>query len=140
MRGTWDDLSRRLTGAVLALDLDDALVVGDRVERPRRGLLGRRGPAPARRYVQVTAARSVLLAECVGSTTFGGVWEMSPETEAALERQGWERPWSPDYPTYQREAPLVRAPRLASACVRALQTLGCEMADLEVQLVRDESV
>ena len=68
MRGTWDDLSRRLTGAVLALDLDDALVVGDRVERQR-------------------------------------AWA---ETEAALERQGWERPWSPDYPTYQREAPLVR--------------------------------
>lgn len=138
MRGTWDDLSRRLTGAILALDLDDALVIGDRQEPARRSLLGRRPEPGPRRFVQVTAARTVLIGECVGSTSFGGAWPMSPETEATLLRQGWEKPWS-DERTFQREAPLVGAPRLARATVRALQTLGCQVADLDVELVREES-
>jgi hypothetical protein len=141
VRGTWDDLNRRLTGAILALDLDDGLVIR---ERPpvagRRGVLGRRKAATApRRYVQVTAAARVLIAECVGSTSFGGEWEMTPEIEAALLEMGWERPWSPDYRTFSREAPLTSANRIALATVRALQTLGCEMADLEVELVHEES-
>ena len=139
MRGTWDDLNRRLTGAMLALDLDDALVVGERVEAPRRRLFGGRPPAPPRRFVQVTAARTVLIGECVGSTSFGGDWAMTPEQEALLERQGWERPWSEEYRTYQREAPLAQAPRLALACARALQALGCEMEQLDVELRREES-
>ena len=100
------------------------------------------GPRPAppgpRRFVQVTAAQNALVAECVGSTRFGGDWEMSEETEAALLRQGWERPWLPELTTFQREAPLVGAPRLALATVRALQTLGCEVEDLEVELTREE--
>ena len=139
MRGTWDDLNRRLTGAILALDLNDGLVVRERVEQPRRkGLFGTRRPTQPRRYVQVTAAPRVLIAECVGSTSFGGEWEMSPDTEAALLAQGWEKPWSPDFRTFSREAPLTSANRVALATVRALQTLGCEMEDLEVELVHEE--
>ncbi len=138
MRGTWDDLNRRLTGAMLALDLHDSLVVGERREPPRRRLLGR-APAPGpRRFVQVTAARTELIGECVGSTSFGGDWPMTPEVEATLERQGWEKPWSPDFRTYTRQHPLSGAPRLALACVRALEALGCEMADLDVELVHEE--
>lgn len=139
MRGTWDDLNRRLTGAILALDLDDSLVVGDKQEKQRRGLLGRRGAAPPRRFVQVTAAQSVLIGECVGSRSFGGDWEMTPDTEATLLRQGWEKPWSPDLRTFMRETPLVGAPHLALATVRALRLLGCEMEDLDVTLVREDS-
>lgn len=140
MRGTWDDLNRRLTGAILALDLHDGLVIRERPPETRRGLLGgRRAAARApRRYVQVTAAPRVLIAECVGSTSFGGEWEMDAETEATLLRQGWEKPWSPDYRTFSREAPLTSANVVALATVRALQTLGCEMADLEVELVHEE--
>lgn len=138
MRGTWDDLNRRLTGAILALDLDDGLVVRESVGTPRKGFFGGRKPAPAHRYVQVTAAPRVLIAECVGSTSFGGGWAMTPETEAALLAQGWEKPWSPDYRTFSREAPLTSANRIALATVRALQTLGCEMSDLEVELVHEE--
>ena len=88
--------------------------------------------------MQVTAAERVLVAECVGSTSFGGDWEMSEETEQLLQRQGWERPWSDAMTTWQREAPLQQAPRLALAAVRALQALGCEVEDLEVELVREE--
>lgn len=139
MRGTWDDLNRRLTGAILALDLDDSLVIGDKQERPpRRGIFGARADPGPRRFVQITAARSALIGECVGSTSFGGSWEMSPETEATLLRQGWEKPWSEKYRTFQREAPLAGAPRLALATVRALEHLGCEMANLEVELLREE--
>ncbi|WP_139978768.1 TY-Chap domain-containing protein [Nocardioides litoris] len=140
MRGTWDDLNRRLTGAILALDLDDGLVIREKAPAPvRRGLFGsRRTAAAPRRYVQVTAAARVLIAECVGSTSFGGEWEMTPETEAALLRQGWEQPWSEKYRTFSREAPLTGANLVALATVRALQTLGCEVEDLEVELVHEE--
>jgi hypothetical protein len=139
VHGTWDDLNRRLTGALLALDLHDALVIGERREQPRRRLLRAAPPPPgARRWVQVTAAQTALVAECVGSTRFGGEWEMSEEIEATLLRQGWERPWLPEGTTFQREAPLIGAPRLALATVRALQVLGCDLVDLEVELVREE--
>ncbi|WP_148614956.1 TY-Chap domain-containing protein [Nocardioides rubriscoriae] len=139
MRGTWDDLNRRLTGAILALDLNDGLVIRERATPGRKARFGSRKAASApRRYVQVTAAPRVLIAECVGSTSFGGEWEMTPETEAALLTMGWEKPWSPDFRTFSREAPLTSANRIALATVRALQTLGCEMEDLEVELVHEE--
>lgn len=140
MRGTWDDLNRRLTGAILALDLNDGLVIKERAPDPvRGGLFGRRKAAAApRRYVQVTAAPRMLIAECIGSTSFGGEWDMTPETEAALLTMGWEKPWSDTYRTFSREAPLTSANRIALATVRALQTLGCEMETLEVELVHEE--
>jgi hypothetical protein len=140
VNGTWDDLNRRLTGAILALDLNDGLVIRERpAAKARKGLFGgRKQAARPHRYVQVTAAPRVLIAECVGSTSFGGTWEMTPETEATLLKQGWEKPWSPDFRTFSREAPLTSANRIALATVRALQTLGCEMADLEVELVHEE--
>ena len=139
MRGTWDDVNRRVTSTLLALDLDDVLVVGERVAPVRRGFLGnRRAPSGPRRHVLVTAGRDRLTGECVGSTSFGGEWDMGPEVEAELEALGWQRPWSPKYPTYWREAPLVNAPRLARACVRALQVLGCEVEDLEAELRHED--
>lgn len=140
MRGTWEDLNRRLTGAILALDLHDGLVIGERsAASGRRGFFGgRRASSAPRRYVQVTAAPRVLVAECVGSTSFGGEWAMDADTEATLLKQGWERPWSPEHRTFSREAPLASANRIALATVRALQVLGCEMADLEVELVHEE--
>lgn len=139
MRGTWDDVNRRLAGAILALDLDDVLVIGEQVEPQKRGLFRRSTPAPPRRWASVTAAQSALIAEVVGATSFGGEWETSPEVEEQLRRQGWQQPWSPDFRTWNREAPLVKAPVIAYAIVRALQALGCEVADLEVTLTRDES-
>ncbi len=139
MNGTWDDLTRRLTGAMIGLDLDDSLIIGDRRPLVRSGLFGAKRPvAGPRRFVQVTAARDFLIGECVGSKSFGGVWAMSEETEGELERLGWERPWSPEFPTYQRQVQLSRAPGLARILVRSLQTLGSEMSELEVELVREE--
>ena len=140
MRGTWDDLNRRLTGALLALDLNHSLLIEERVEKPaKKGLFGKRAePAVPHRFVQITAGQSVLIGECVGSTSFGGEWEMSEEAEATLLRQGWEKPWSEEFRTFTREAPLVGAPRLALATVLALQVLGCEMDTLEVRLINED--
>jgi hypothetical protein len=129
VRGTWDDVNRRLVGAMLALDLHDSLVVAEKAEPPRRGLFGRKPPAQRRRFVQVTAAQTVLIAECQ---------PLTEEHETALLRQGWEKPWSPEMTTYQREAPLAGAPKLAVAMVKALQLLGCEVAELDVELKREE--
>ncbi len=139
MRGTWDDLNRRLVGAFLALDLHDSLIIGDKQAKPRTRLFGAPSASPApRRFVQVTAARNVLIAECAGSTRIGGELELSEETEARLLKQGWQKPFLPDLTTYQREAALANAPRLALATVRALQALGCEMEALDVTLTREE--
>ena len=44
MQGTWDDLNRRLVGAILALDLHDSLVIAERQEQPKRRLFGPKPP------------------------------------------------------------------------------------------------
>ncbi len=111
MRGTWDDVNRRLAGAILALDLDDVLVVAEQVEQPRKAFFRKQAPTPPHRWASVTAARTALIAEVVGSTSFGGEWDTAAEVEALI----------------------------ALAIVRALQALGCEVADLEVTLRREES-
>lgn len=135
---TWDDVNRRLVGAILALDLYDSLTVGDRQPAPSRGLFARKGRPAPRRFVQITAAQTVLIAECVGSASFGGDWPMTPEQESTLLRQGWEKPWTDSDRTFQREAPLIGAPTLALATVRALKLLGSEVTELQFDLTREE--
>lgn len=139
MRGDWDDVNRRLTSAIIALDLDDSLVIGERQEQRRKGLFSRAPENGPRRFVQVTAARDFLIGEVVGATAFGGTWEMSQETIDTLLARGWEKPWSEEYRTFSRQMPLVAANRLTLHLVRALQLLGCEVADLEVEFVRAPS-
>lgn len=138
MSDEWEAVNRRLVGAMLALDLYDSLTIRERRPAPRRSMLRKQPKAEPRRFVQVTAAQTRLIAECVGSTSFGGDWPMTPEQEATLLRQGWSKPWSETDRTFQREASLVGAPRLALATVRALQLLGCEPDGLEYELSREE--
>ena len=138
MRGDWNDLNRRLTSALIALDLDDSLIVGDKQEKAKKGLFGRSSSGGPRRYVQVTAARDFLIGEVVGATAFGGTWDMPQETIDTLLAKGWEKPWSEEYRTFSRQTPLISANRLALQLVRALQVLGCEAADLDVEFVREE--
>lgn len=138
MSDSWEAVNRRLVGAMLALDLYDSLTIGDRRPTPRRSMLGRQPRTGPRRFVQVTAGQTRLIAECVGSTSFGGDWPMTPEQEATLLRQGWEKPWSDTERTFQREASLIGAPRLALATVRALELLGCDPEELQYDLTREE--
>ena len=123
---------------MLALDLYDSLTIGDRLPPPRRSFLRRPPQAGPRRFVQITAGQTRLIAECVGSTSFGGDWPMTPDQEATILRQGWEKPWSDTQRTFQREASLVGAPRLALATVRALEFLGCNPDELSYELGREE--
>src|SRR5687767_13296109 len=123
---------------MLALDLYDSLTIGDRRAPQRRSFLRRQEPVGPRRFVQITAGQTRLIAECVGSTSFGGDWPMSAEQEETLLRQGWQKPWSDTERTFQREASLVGAPRLALATVRALQLLGSQPAELQYDLTREE--
>ena len=67
------------------LDLGDVITIGE--ERPvvRTGLLGLR-TAPSdrpRRWAQVTAAQNALVAEVVGSTSFGGTSGATPMTASS---------------------------------------------------------
>jgi hypothetical protein len=138
MSTTWEAVNLRLVSAMLALDLYDSLTIAERLQPTRRTFLRRQpGPAP-RRFVQITAGQTRLIAECVGSTSFGGAWPMTAEQEETLLRQGWQKPWSDTERTFHREASLVGAPRLALATVRALELLGCEPAELTYDLSREE--
>jgi hypothetical protein len=135
---TWEPVNLRLVSAMLALDLYDSLTIGDRRAPARRSFFGKRAEPGPRRFVQITAGQTRLIAECVGSTSFGGDWPMTSEQEATLLRQGWQKPWSDTERTFQRDAPLVGAPRLALATVRALELLGCEPTELQYDLSREE--
>jgi hypothetical protein len=136
---TWETVNLRLVSAFLALDLYDSLTIGERLPPPRRSFFGKQAPATGpRRFVQVTAGQTRLIAECVGSASFGGDWPMTPEQEATLLRQGWQKPWSETERTFQREASLAGTPRLALATVRALELLGCEPSELQYDLTREE--
>lgn len=133
-QSAWDALNRRLVGALLALDPDDVLTLGEPVEQPR-GLFGRRRmPQRPRRFISATAGQSVLVLETVGSTSFGGAWPMTPEQEQRMERLGWERPWNDELTTWLRDVPVLDAPRGALALVRALQVLDVDPETLVVDL------
>ena len=138
MRGTWDDVNRRVVGSLLALDLEDKLIIRERVRAPRKRLLGKAPPRPPHRWVSVTAQQSLLLGECVGAQRHGGDWPIDEATEAKLKRSGWQPPWSDEFAEYTMERPLIQAPEMAVAVARALRDLGCEVADLEVELTREE--
>ncbi len=127
MRGTWDDVNRRLVSAFLALDLDDVLTVGEReqVQKRQPGRMGRRPPSPPRRFVRVTGS-------------LGGSRPREAKMEASLRRQGREDPWSPARPYFQRETSILVIPRSAAAVVEALRTLELEVEDLQVEFSRDE--
>ena len=138
MRGTWDDVNRRVVGSLLALDLEDKLILRERVPRPRKKLFGKTPDRPPHRWVAVTAQQSLLFAELVGATRHGGDWEIDEATEARLQRSGWQPPWSDEFSEYTLERPLIQAPEVAVAVARALRDLGCEVADLEVELTRED--
>lgn len=138
MDNAWEAVNRRLVSAMLSLDLYDSLIVGDRVEPPRRGFLKQQSRPVPRRFVQITASRTTLVAECVGSPSIGGDWPMSTEQEQTLLRQGWQKPWSDTMHTFQREASVAAVPRLALVTVRALELLGCDATQLQYDRTREE--
>lgn len=136
---SWDDVRRRLEDAIGALEPDAFVVLSEPTPPagPPRGLLRRRHQPPSR-YVQVRAdGDSTLYAECVGATSFGGDWEVTPAQDDLLRASGWyvpgrDNPWEVEqaYPTYFRYAEVSATGDVARACVDALALLGVDPAGL----------
>jgi hypothetical protein len=70
-----------------------------------------------------------LFGECVGSTAFGGDWEVSTADHERLRALGWQAPgdtadqeWP--VPNYRVDGPLGQAGVLAGMGVDALDVLG----------------
>lgn len=98
--------------------------------RPQ-GLLRQRRSTPAR-YVQFIGGADVLVIECVGSSSFGGEWSMTRETELAFELDGWAWPRQGTTPHFRRFGRHQEAVWLAEAAVVALDRLGADPAGLEL--------
>ena len=140
MAGDWDVVRRRLEVELVDLAEEEFLVVGEPTPEPGppRGLLRRRTPPPATRYVQVRRDGEHLYAECVGATSFGGDWEVQPAAHERLRGIGWLVPGEedpsgvqPSYPSYWRLLPRAEAARAARMCADALAVLGADPATLE---------
>jgi hypothetical protein len=130
--GMWDEILARLAATLAGLDDGGYVVVGEPEGEPApaRGLLRRRPPPPPRRYVQAARRGTWLYAECVGSTAFGGDWEVTSEQDAAIRAAGWLTPdqddetgTRPSYPNYWRTLPATHAPEVAALLVEGLRVL-----------------
>lgn len=130
---TWADVEGRLATELSGLADGEFVILGEPqppAEKPR-GLLRRAPAPPPHRYVQVARHGDWLYAECVGATSFGGHWEVSPEQHEQIRALGWLAPGDPDetgtqpsYPNYWRTLPGDRATEAAALGAGALQVLG----------------
>ena len=136
----WDAVRRRLEREVDDLAEDEFLVVGEPAAPagPPRGLLRRRPKPPATRYVQVRRDGDHLYAECIGAESYGGDWDVEPNTHQRIRGLGWLVPGEedasgvqPSYRNYWRVLPRTDAALLTRACADALALLGADPASLE---------
>ena len=145
----WSDVQQRLLtelaglAGLAGLADDEHLVVGEPepVGPVRVGLLARlrgRRPAAPSRYVQARRDGDWLYGECIGSTAFGGDWEVTPAQHQRVQALGWLAPGDddpsgtqPGYPHYWQVVPRTSAAGLATAMAEALRVLGADPADLE---------
>ena len=117
-----------------------------------RQLLGRIGVAPVPeyanlRYVQFApgADPGTIYAECVGSSAWGGPWEISANADQQLRGLGWLSPADPGYaeyafgkgaPMYRASAPEGELGGLAELAKDSLGALGVTAEDsIEVETV-----
>jgi hypothetical protein len=137
---TWDDTRHELAHALEGLWDEEFLILGEPVPppEPRRGLFGRRRPAPTR-YVQVLRIEDVFSAECVGATSHGGTWEMGPETVRQLRHLGWLTPaeskvaYGNDTPNFEQYVEKTGLHGLADVLVTSLHLLGARPETLELE-------
>lgn len=137
--GAWDEVRARLAAQLADLADGELVVLGEPAGEPGppRGLLRRRTPPPATRFVQVRRDEDQLYAECVGSTAFGGDWEVDDTTHERLRDLGWLVPgevtasaMEPSYPAYWRLLPVSGAAELAGTCAGTLDALGADPSTL----------
>jgi hypothetical protein len=134
----WDALRDSLAAGLTALTDGEFVILSEPVtySEPGSGLF-RRKPRPLPcRFVQYLRMEHYLGGECVGSTAFGGTWEISPADNDRIRALGWKAPgdtaekeWGA--PVYKADLPREEAPRLAQMGVDALRVLGLTPEALE---------
>lgn len=134
LSGEWQALHARLASDVEGLAEGERLRVGEPkpVRRPAGLLRQRRVAVTPTRYVLFVGGAGVLTAECVGSTSFGGTWEMSPDVEKTLQRQGWGWPLPGTAAHFRRHAQVGEAIWLVESGLQALELLGLQPADVSI--------
>lgn len=129
-----DDLARRI--AALAdgefVILGEPVVYGEPTGRFRR----RPRPLP-NRFVQFLRMGVWVSGECVGSTLFGGDYDIPSADHERLRSLGWMTPddlvrvnTTPGYPNYRCDFPREDSARLARMGTDALQVLGLSPSDV----------
>lgn len=137
---SWADVRARLEQELRSLGDGEFVVVGEPepARETARGLLRRRPPSAPTRYVQLRRDGDHVYAECVGSTAFGGDWEVDEVTHGRLRDLGWLVPGDehasgvqPSYPNYWIVLLRTEAERAATTCADALALLGVDPSALE---------
>ena len=134
---TWESLHEELTAWRQTLADGEWVVLGEPVVLGEaHGLFRHRGKPLPSRYVRYVRMEHYLGGECVGSTAFGGDWEISPADDGRLRALGWRAPddtngeeWGE--PMYKCDLPRKEAARLARMGLDALRLLGVAPAAVE---------
>lgn len=136
----WQSWMDQLTWLLSDLAEGERLRLGEPAPlgRPQR-LLRQRRSDPTR-YVQFIGGADVLVVECVGSSSFGGEWSMTRETETALESAGWAWPMDGTTPHFRRFGRHQEAVWLAEAALVALDLLGADPSRLELSEATSRTV
>ena len=137
MDTTWDSLHEQLTAWLESLQDGESVVLGEPVVPGKaHGLFRRRAEPLPSRYVRYVRMEHYLGGECVGSTAFGGEWEISGAVDEQLRALGWRAPddtnreeWGA--PLYKCDVPRTQAARLAGTGVDTLRLLGVAPAAVE---------
>ena len=134
---TWESLHEELTAWLQTLADGESVVLGEPVVLGEaNGLFRHRGKPLPSRYVRYVRMEHYLGGECVGSTAFGGDWEISPADDGRLRALGWRAPddtngeeWGE--PMYKCDLTRKEAARLARMGLDALRLLGVAPAAVE---------
>lgn len=141
LEGAWRPWMDQLTGLVSGLDEGEQVRLGEPAPTARpSGLLRQRRSTAPTRYVQFIGGADVVTVECVGSTSFGGEWTMSRDTEKALERAGWAWPVPGSAPCFRRHGRHGEAMWLAESALSALALLGADPAALQLSEASSRTV
>lgn len=98
---------------------------------PARGILRRPKPLPSR-YVQFAADGEDIVAECVGSSAFGGAWGIDDDVDMRLVGLGWVHPESGAFPNYCHDGTRGDVDRLARLAADSLRLLETPLGDVAV--------
>lgn len=135
------DLADRLGAAIAALEPEQFMIAGEPEPEPEpaRGVLARLRPrhAAPTRYVQVLRVDDQILAEAVGSESFGGYYPFDVATDTAVRALGWTAPDDSDAepmgaPNYRRWFAADQSADAATLLIETLTTMGVDLSTVTV--------